>query len=76
MQRNFRTLDGALSLVRTPAHWVIAEKDALITGKTYAVSVRVRLDISQLPKPFQINAIINRDWQLSSGWTRFSYPVE
>jgi hypothetical protein len=30
--------------------------------------LRVRLDGSQLPKPLQINALTNRDWNLSSDW--------
>lgn len=30
--------------------------------------LRVRLDSAQLPKPLQINAITNRDWNLSSDW--------
>jgi hypothetical protein len=76
LQRNFRTLDEALSLVRSPPRWVVAEKKELSVGQTYEVAVRVRLDISQLPKPFQINAINNRDWRLSSDWKRFSYTAQ
>ena len=30
----------------------------------------LRLDTSQLPKPFQINAITNRDWNPQSEWKR------
>ncbi|MBL8431078.1 MAG: DUF4390 domain-containing protein, partial [Dechloromonas sp.] len=29
---------------------------------------RMRLDINQLPRPFQISAIGNRDWNLASEW--------
>jgi hypothetical protein len=28
----------------------------------------MRLDTSQLPKPFQVNALTNRDWTLASDW--------
>ncbi len=76
LQQHYRTLDEALSLVRRPPRWVVAEKGRLIAGETYAVAVRLRLDISQLPKPFQVNAINNRDWRLSSDWKRFSYTAE
>jgi hypothetical protein len=76
MQQNFRTLDDALSVVRNPPRLVIAEKKGLRAGQTYTVAVRMKLDISQLPKPFQVNAINNRDWQLSSDWKRFSYTAE
>jgi hypothetical protein len=30
--------------------------------------VRMRLDVSQLPKPFQVNAITSREWSLASDW--------
>lgn len=28
----------------------------------------MQLDISQLPRPFQISALGNKDWALSSDW--------
>jgi Domain of unknown function (DUF4390) len=31
------------------------------------LALRLRLDTTQLPKPFQINAITNKDWALDSG---------
>ncbi len=76
LQQNYRTLEEALSLVRRPPRWVVAEIGSLAIGETYAVGVRMRLDISQLPKPFQVNAINNRDWQLSSDWKRFTHTAE
>ncbi len=75
LQQNYRTLEEALSLVKRPPRWVVAEKGDLIAGETYMVAVRVRLDVSQLPKPFQVNAINNRDWQLSSDWKRFTHTA-
>ena len=75
LQQHYRSLDEALSMVRRPPRWVIAEPGVLTKGETYTVAVRIRLDISQLPKPFQVNAINNRDWRLSSDWKRFSYTV-
>jgi len=76
LQQNYKTLDEAMSLVRRPPRWVVAENGGLIVGETYMVAVRVRLDISHLPKPFQVNAINNRDWRLSSDWKRFSHKAE
>ncbi len=35
----------------------------------------MRLDTTQLPKPFQINAIANRDWTLESDWKRFAFEA-
>lgn len=75
LQQHYRTLDEALSLVRRPPRWLVAEKGDLVGGETYLVSVRVRLDVSQLPKPFQVHAINNRDWRLSSDWKRFYFTA-
>jgi hypothetical protein len=38
----------------------------------YQAAVRMRLDVSQLPKPFQITAFGSREWNLSSDWHRFA----
>ena len=47
--------------------------DALTKGARYDAAVRLRLDVSQLPKPFQINALASREWSLQSEWYRWSY---
>ena len=73
IQRNYSTLEDALSAIRYPPSWSIADQSDLLPGEEYQVAVRVMLDISQLPKPFQINALNNHDWRLVSDWKRFSY---
>ena len=47
--------------------------DALTKGARYDAGVRLGLDVSQLPKPFQINALASREWSLQSEWYRWSY---
>ncbi|GAB3541386.1 DUF4390 domain-containing protein [Noviherbaspirillum agri] len=76
LQQSFSSLDDALSLVRRPARWVIAEKDALKSGEVYNVAVRMGLDIARLPKPFQVHALNSSDWRFSSDWTQFSFRAE
>ncbi len=76
LQQSFTTLDDALSLIRRPSRWLVAEKTALKPGAVYSVAVRMRLDVAQLPKPFQVNAINNADWRLSSDWKTFTYKAE
>ena len=39
----------------------------------YTARVREKLDVNQLPKPFQVNALASRDWQLASEWHKFSF---
>jgi hypothetical protein len=76
LQQSFNTLDDALSLVRRPSRWVVAERGMLKVGDTYNVAVRMRLDLAQLPKPFQIHALNNSDWRLSSDWKYFQFKAE
>jgi len=76
LQQNYRTLDDALSLVKRPMRWTVADYGELVAGEAYTVAVRMMLDVSQLPKPFQVNAINNRSWRLSSDWKRFSFTAD
>ena len=37
----------------------------------YIAATRMRLDVSQLPKPLQVNALATTDWSLDSDWYRW-----
>ena len=37
----------------------------------YIAATRLRLDVTQLPKPLQVNALAGHDWSLDSGWYRW-----
>ncbi|SFB32188.1 protein of unknown function [Collimonas sp. OK607] len=76
LQQSFNTLDDALSLIRRPSRWLIADKSALKSGEVYRVAVRMGLDLGLLSKPFQVNALNNSDWRFSSDWKSFNYRVE
>lgn len=65
------TLEEALIQVGAIAGWQVAELSALDNGRQYEGVIRMRLDLSQLPKPFQINALNAREWNLSSDWYQF-----
>lgn len=75
LQRSFPTLEAAMDLVLHP-RWIIAEPGTLEPGYTYTVAVRLMLDVSLLPKPFQINAINDNDWKLSSNWILLPLTTE
>ena len=51
----------------------VARADALAKGMRYEASIRLRLDVNQLPKPFQVNALASREWTLASEWYRWSF---
>lgn len=71
LYQNFPTVDEAVSFISRVRNLPVAEKAALQSGSTYQGAVRMRLDVSQLPKPFQITALGSREWNLNSDWFRF-----
>lgn len=51
----------------------IARAADLARGVRHDAAVRLRLDVAQLPKPFQVDALASREWQLASDWQRFGF---
>ena len=51
----------------------VARPDQLAKGTRYEAALRLRLDVNQLPKPFQMSALASREWTLQSDWHRWSY---
>ncbi|MDO4903987.1 MAG: DUF4390 domain-containing protein [Lautropia sp.] len=71
----FNTLDEALVLMMRPKDWVIGSVDQFRRDRTYLIRVRMRLDSSRLPKPFQITAITDSDWNFQSEWKGMTFVV-
>lgn len=65
----FEEVVGALSRVRG---WPVADSGALRKQGEYQAAIRMRLDTTQLPKPFQLNAVASSDWNLTSDWYRWT----
>jgi len=53
----------------------VARRDQLQPGTQYDAALRLRLDVNQLPKPFQVNALTSREWTLQSDWYRWSFTA-
>lgn len=70
--QNFSDLNEALALLSRVRRRQVLDIGALSRGSVYSAALRMRLDVSQLPKPFQLNALASRDWNLSSDWHRWS----
>ena len=75
LQQPFDNLDEALAALSRVRGWRVIDRDRA-RGGTFEASVRMRLDVSQLPKPFQVSAITERDWNLQSEWKRFPFSPE
>jgi hypothetical protein len=72
----FDTLEEALLTLRRIRGWKVLERGTLRPDEDYRAQLRMRLDTSQLPKPFQINALTNRDWTLASDWRGVNVSAE
>ena len=72
LHQNFATLNEALEVMSRVRRRQDFEPGALRRDTTYTAAMRFRLDTAQLPKPFQLNAIIGREWQVNSDWIRWT----
>lgn len=70
--QNFPTLAEALQVLSRLRRKHDLEPGALSKGTAYQAALRLRLDTSQLPKPFNLNALGSREWSLGSDWHRWT----
>ena len=63
---SFETLEDAMSAIKRVSRWKIADVSDLDSGVKYKVDFNFRLDLSQLPRPFQIGALGQSDWDLAA----------
>lgn len=75
LHQSFGSLDEALHVLSRLRNWQIVDRDRIAPGESFDAALRMRLDTTQLPKPFQLEAISNRDWVLSSDWKRWTFTV-
>lgn len=75
LHQSYPTLDEALHVLGQARQWIVLANDQLRPETHYMVAVRMRLDVSQLPKPFQVSALANREWTLSSEWQRWAFAT-
>lgn len=70
LHQSFETLGEALAVLRRLRHWLVIPRDdaRIVAGGNYQAAVRLQLDVRQLPRPFQISALGNKDWTLASDW--------
>lgn len=73
LQQSFGSLEEALDVLRRLRNWLVVDRTVTLADATYEAAVRMRLDTTLLPKPFQLSALTNREWNLESQWKRFSF---
>jgi len=67
LHQNYDSLDEAIQALGRVARLHVVEKSALPFGEPLTVAVRLSLDHTQLPKPLQVDALADRDWQVDAG---------
>ena len=73
LHQNFGSLAEAMRVVGRIAALPVLEKDVLKAGESYEAAVRLALDRSQLPKPFQVDAITDSALQVDAKVLRWQF---
>jgi hypothetical protein len=72
LQQHFPTLEEALNVLKRVRNWVVVERSVGFADADYEAVVRMRLDTTLLPRPFQLSALTSRELHLESNWRRFT----
>ena len=70
--QNFDSLAELLVELSRLRDWQVLDRSLVKKRYTYLATLRMKLDLSQLPKPLQVNAIASKNWNLDSApheWT-------
>ena len=65
LNQNYDTLSEALYAVQRLSRWKIADNTDLDPDVTHQLEFGFSLDLSQLPRPFQIGVAGQKDWSIS-----------
>lgn len=68
--QNFASYEDAINILARQSSAMIT-KNLLKKDGSYIAAARLRLDVDQLPKLLQVNALTGKDWDLSSDWYRW-----
>jgi hypothetical protein len=72
LQQNFATLEEALNVLKRLRNWLVVDRTVSFSDADYEAALRMRLDTTLLPKPFQLSALTSRELHLESAWKRFT----
>ncbi|MBL0422611.1 DUF4390 domain-containing protein [Ramlibacter sp. AW1] len=67
--QTFDTQEEALAAVQRISSWRIASEDEIEPDGRHYVTLRFRLDVSQLPRPFQIGVVGQPEWSIAASRT-------
>ena len=75
LYQSLSTLPDALRVLSRVRSWQVLDRGQVSPGADYQAGLRMSLDVTQLPKPFQVNALTSREWNLASEWRRWPFRI-
>ena len=66
LNQNYDTLDEALTGIQRLSRWKFADNTDLTSDSALRLEFSFRLDLSQLPRPFQIGVAGQSDWAIAT----------
>lgn len=66
-------LDDVMDQMSRVRDWPVIHKRDIKWGAGYVAQVRFRLLLTEMPKPFQMSALVNSEWDLASNWVNFEF---
>ncbi len=75
LHQNFASVEEALRIISRLRQWPVADRSQLQPGESYEAALRLRVDLTQLPKPIQVSAIGSSEWALGSDWLRWRFSL-
>ena len=73
LHQSFASLDEAVGAMSQLRGWQVLDKEAIHEDRVYQAALRLRQDLTQMPKTFQVSALSSRDWTLASDWLRWRF---
>jgi len=75
LHQTFVSLTDALRVIARVGALHVVDKGVLKSGESYEAALRLSLDRGQLPKPLQVDALANRDWQVEATVLRWQFTA-
>ena len=70
LNQSFDSLPEALAALRRVSRWKIADTAEIDPEQRHSVVYSFRLDLAQLPRPFQIGVLGQAEWNISASTTQ------
>lgn len=74
LNQNFDSLSDAMAAIQRFSGWKVADTSVIDPDATHKVEFRFGLDLAQLPRPFQIGAFGQSDWNIAAKATQQISP--